>query len=201
MQNSIQMSRKTDFGTTEITRDNDTAKKAGLSATRIYSHGLPLTRMAERLIDVWADYFNTLAMIDDKYQYTIHIWQCEDYIHIEAGFNITLDSGIEAARTIIMGDTGVTTPTFLPMDERNEYWKRPLEILMSETSRMLHDEFGFDGITRPYELKNYENRFNFYEPVLLRKDGRRINRKGTVILDTPQSPFALWTLDEITMMI
>ena len=144
-------------------------KTEALHGTEIIRHGGPLSPEAEATLDLWKGRFDIYAFTG-KFRYIIHIWQLEDRFHIEAGIRVELD-GKTYSRAVMIGDSASTRKAFRCILERERYLRDETLNTLEETERMLAERFGYDGVVYQYGLDRYVEKFNGYQPVLMRADG------------------------------
>ena len=170
-----------------------------IRTTEIIRHSEHYSPDAEYVIESWRDFFDGLSYTG-KFRYIIHVWQKPECFHIEAGIRTEID-GITYSRAVMIGDSAATQRSFLCIVERERYLGSAMEILLELTERELMEKFGYDGITYDYDLSKYVTKFNDGEPVLLRENGKRYDRKGHLVMEHPEYTFGKWSPELVSWMM
>ena len=167
--------------------------------TEIVNHGRPLSKAAEAVLQLWKERFDIMAYTG-SYRYIIHIWQLERYFHIEAG--VRTDIGGKAySRSVIIGDSAMSQPSFMAITEDDPYMGKPLMDLYTETLRLLKRDFGYDGKEYTYAMRSFTDRFNGGTPLLLSVDGKRCGKDGAVVYGHPEDTFGNWDSNLVAWML
>lgn len=178
--------------------------QTGINAgdVRIFYH----TGNAPEELRAAAEYWrNTLTAFGfaNSADFDIHVWDLEDFSHIEVGARVYNKKGYDGivSRALMVMDLikGSRKGCVLLCHPSNP-WHADIKGFTEDTEAFLKRDYGWkDFMTM--DMEEFEFKFFRFEPMMLSEDGRRIARDGSVLLEDGYRTFGLTTKAMVDMML
>ena len=136
------------------------------------------------IVDYWKNTMSVYGYTKNA-DFDIHIWDFEDWCHIEVGLRVYNKRGFGGivARAIMVFDLVKTTKRgMMLIDCASSPWFSDIKGFQEDTENLLIQKYGWKGFIVK-DLDEFEMKFFRCEPMMLSEDGRRIGREGNVLLE------------------